>query len=109
MQAIGARGPRTFWGSLTGSQKRTVAAMGLVIVALHVVGFVVLIVMVAPRSYSLGASGVFTVGLGLTAWTLGLRTVAIAVLISLVASLIAVLRITGVQPKAAFSTASDTV
>jgi len=35
------------------------------------------------------------------AWALGLRTVAIAVLISLVASLIAVLRITGVQPKAA--------
>jgi putative ABC transport system permease protein len=43
------------------------------------------------------------------AWALGLRTVAIAVLISLVASLIAVLRITGVQPKAAFSTASETV
>jgi putative ABC transport system permease protein len=38
------------------------------------------------------------------AWGLGLRTLAIAVAISLVASLIAVLRITGVQAKTAFAT-----
>jgi putative ABC transport system permease protein len=43
------------------------------------------------------------------AWALGLRTLAITVVISLVASLIAVLRITTVQPKAAFTTASETV
>jgi putative ABC transport system permease protein len=41
------------------------------------------------------------------AWQLGLRTLAIAVAISLVASLIAVLRITEFQPKAAFATATE--
>jgi putative ABC transport system permease protein len=38
------------------------------------------------------------------AWQLGLRTLAIAVAISLLASLIAVLRIAGVQPRTAFAT-----
>jgi high-affinity nickel-transport protein len=47
--------------------------MGAVVVALHVVGFVLLIAIVAPHHYALGTSGVFTVGIGLTAYTLGLR------------------------------------
>jgi nickel/cobalt transporter (NiCoT) family protein len=64
---------RRFWRSLDAGQRRTMLAMAAAIVALHVVGFGVLIVFVAPRSYSLGASGVFTVGIGVTAWTLGLR------------------------------------
>jgi nickel/cobalt transporter (NiCoT) family protein len=38
-----------------------------------VLGFVTLIVLVAPSRYSLGASGAFTIGIGLTAYTLGLR------------------------------------
>ena len=36
-------------------------------------GFFILIALVAPYHYRLGASGTFTVGLGLTAYTLGLR------------------------------------
>ena len=62
-----------FWRSLTAGEKRTVLAMVAVIVALHAAGFGILVGLVAPRRYALGASGVFTVGLGITAWTLGLR------------------------------------
>jgi high-affinity nickel-transport protein len=47
--------------------------MAAVVVALHVIGFFILIALVAPHHYRLGASGAFTVGLGLTAYTLGLR------------------------------------
>ncbi|HKO26954.1 MAG TPA: HoxN/HupN/NixA family nickel/cobalt transporter [Solirubrobacteraceae bacterium] len=43
------------------------------VVGLHVLGFFLLIVLVAPHHYHLGASGGFTIGLGLTAYTLGLR------------------------------------
>src|SRR3954468_520996 len=44
-----------------------------VILLLNVVGWVVLAVFVAPRHYALGASGVFGIGLGVTAFTLGMR------------------------------------
>jgi nickel/cobalt transporter (NiCoT) family protein len=60
-------------GGLTLGQWRTVAAMFAVIAALHLVGFGLLFVVIAPRHLALGDSGVFTVGLGLTAYTLGLR------------------------------------
>ena len=55
------------------AQWRTLAGMAAVILALHVVGFFLLLVMVAPHDYSLGASGVFTVGVGIAAYTLGMR------------------------------------
>jgi high-affinity nickel-transport protein len=48
-------------------------AMAAVVVGLHVVGFGLLLVVVAPQHYAIGAGGVFGVGLGLTAYTLGLR------------------------------------
>jgi nickel/cobalt transporter (NiCoT) family protein len=60
-------------GSLDGGQWRTVAMMGAVVVGLHVVGFFLLIALVAPHHYRLGASGAFAVGTGVTAYTLGLR------------------------------------
>ena len=60
-------------GSLDAGQWRTVLGMAAVIVGLHVVGFVLLFAVVAPHEYSLGASGVFTVGVGFTAYTLGMR------------------------------------
>jgi len=44
-----------------------------VVIALHVVGWVTLAAIVAPRHYAVGASGVFGLGLGLTAYTLGMR------------------------------------
>jgi high-affinity nickel-transport protein len=47
--------------------------MGALVLGLHAVGFTILIAVVAPHHYALGASGAFTVGLGLTAYTLGLR------------------------------------
>jgi high-affinity nickel-transport protein len=60
-------------GALTGPEWRTVAAMAGVVVALHVVGFFILIAVIAPAHYKLGSTGSFTVGLGLTAYMLGLR------------------------------------
>ena len=59
--------------ALTRGEWRSLAGMGAVVVGLHVVGFVLLIAVVAPHHYALGGSGAFTVGLGLTAYTLGLR------------------------------------
>jgi nickel/cobalt transporter (NiCoT) family protein len=58
---------------LNPSERRTVAAMAGVVIGLHAIGFFILIVLVAPRHYHLGASGGFSIGLGLTAYTLGLR------------------------------------
>jgi high-affinity nickel-transport protein len=59
--------------SLTPAEWRRVAGMAAVIVGLHVVGFFILFVLVAPKHFSLGAQGAFTVGIGITAYTLGLR------------------------------------
>jgi nickel/cobalt transporter (NiCoT) family protein len=66
-------GLRAFWASLDGSQRATLCTMILVVLGLHVVGFLMLIALVAPRHYHLGSAGAFTVGIGITAYTLGLR------------------------------------
>jgi nickel/cobalt transporter (NiCoT) family protein len=58
---------------LTPSQWRTVGWMGALIVALHAIGFFLLFAVIAPHKFALGDSGLFTVGIGLTAYTLGLR------------------------------------
>jgi nickel/cobalt transporter (NiCoT) family protein len=60
-------------GALTQREWRSLAGMGAVVIGLHLVGFGILIAVVAPHHYALGSSGAFTVGLGLTAYTLGLR------------------------------------
>jgi nickel/cobalt transporter (NiCoT) family protein len=52
---------------------RTMLGMGGVVLALHVLGFALLVAVVAPRHYHLAGTGVFTVGIGITAYTLGLR------------------------------------
>ncbi|MGZ3357397.1 MAG: HoxN/HupN/NixA family nickel/cobalt transporter, partial [Isosphaeraceae bacterium] len=44
-----------------------------VVVLLHLFGWVSLLAFVGPRHYSLGNSGTFGVGLGVTAYTLGMR------------------------------------
>ena len=59
--------------SLAPEEWRRVGAMVAVILGLHALGFFILIALVAPQHYALGGSGVFTVGIGLTAYTLGLR------------------------------------
>jgi high-affinity nickel-transport protein len=47
--------------------------MILVVGGLHVLGFLTLIAVVAPSHYNLGVSGTFTIGIGVTAYTLGMR------------------------------------
>jgi high-affinity nickel-transport protein len=64
---------RLFWSSLDRGQRRTVALMVTVIAALHAAGFGILLLVVAPHHYSLGGSGAFSVGIGVTAYTLGMR------------------------------------
>jgi high-affinity nickel-transport protein len=64
---------KQLWASLDARQRRALFMMIAVVGGLHVLGFFTLIALVAPNRYGLGASGVFTVGVGLTAYTLGLR------------------------------------
>ena len=45
--------------------------MATVVIGLHTIGFFLLIAVVAPQHYQLGASGAFAVGTGATAYTLG--------------------------------------
>src|SRR3954464_11599918 len=47
--------------------------MAAVVIGLHAVGFFLLFAVVAPHHFALGDSGVFGVGIGITAYTLGLR------------------------------------
>jgi high-affinity nickel-transport protein len=60
-------------GALDAGQWRTLATMVTVVAGLHVIGFMTLISLVAPRHYHLGSAGAFTIGIGVTAYTLGLR------------------------------------
>ena len=60
-------------GSLTGAEWRRAGALAAAIIGLHVVGFVLLFVFVVPEHFALGTTGVFGVGVGVTAYTLGLR------------------------------------
>jgi nickel/cobalt transporter (NiCoT) family protein len=71
--ASGRPGLPAFWASLDISQKRTLALMVAVVVGLHVIGFLTLLALVAPRHYELGSGGAFSIGIGVTAYTLGLR------------------------------------
>src|SRR5881398_2463013 len=59
--------------ALTPAESRRAAALVAAVVALHVIGFGTLLVFVVPRHFSLGKEGVFGLGLGITAYTLGLR------------------------------------
>lgn len=60
-------------GALAAEEWRRAGVLAGVILALHVIGFATLFGLVVPQGFSLGAEGVFGVGLGLTAYTLGLR------------------------------------
>jgi high-affinity nickel-transport protein len=59
--------------SLSRREWARLGGMAAAIVGLHVVGFFILAVLIAPRHYNLGGSGVFGIGLGITAYTLGMR------------------------------------
>jgi nickel/cobalt transporter (NiCoT) family protein len=58
--------------SLDSAQRRTVALMTLVVLALHLVGFLTL-ALVAPAHYRVAGAGSFSLGIGMAAYTLGLR------------------------------------
>ncbi|MEV6873640.1 HoxN/HupN/NixA family nickel/cobalt transporter [Amycolatopsis sp. NPDC051128] len=58
---------------LSRRERVSIGAMAGVVLLLNVVGWVVLAMFVAPRHYALGTSGVFGIGLGATAFTLGMR------------------------------------
>ncbi len=66
-------GLRHFWSSLSTGQRRTLLMMAVVVAGLHVLGFAALIALVGPTLDRLGAAGTFTIGIGVTAYTLGLR------------------------------------
>ena len=57
----------------TRRDRRSILGTGLVVVLLHVVGWGVLVLAVAPHHYSLGGAGALGVGVGLTAYMLGVR------------------------------------
>ena len=59
-------------GALTPAEWWRLAAMLAVIVALHLLGWLTMALFVAPAQYSLGGRA-FGVGIGLTAYTLGMR------------------------------------
>jgi high-affinity nickel-transport protein len=59
--------------ALTPAEWRRALALAAVVVGLHAVGFFLLLVLVVPRDLSLGTGSVFGLGLGITAYTLGLR------------------------------------
>jgi nickel/cobalt transporter (NiCoT) family protein len=52
---------------------RSIGAMSAFVALLHVVGWGVLVFAVAPAEYQLGSTGVLGVGVGLTAYMLGVR------------------------------------
>ncbi len=60
-------------GPLSRSDRRSLWGMGGFVLLLHVLGWGVLILAVAPHDYRLGSTGVLGVGVGLTAYMLGVR------------------------------------
>jgi high-affinity nickel-transport protein len=58
---------------LSRHDRRSIGAMAGFVLLLHVLGWGVLIFAVAPRDYQLGSTGVLGVGVGLTAYMLGVR------------------------------------
>jgi high-affinity nickel-transport protein len=73
---VGARRSRAreVLASLTPGQRRTLLMMAVVVVGLHVVGIAILAVVVAtPGHDHLATAGNLTIGIGVTAYTLGLR------------------------------------
>jgi high-affinity nickel-transport protein len=62
-----------FRASLTPADWTSLAGMYSFILLLHLIGFGVLLAFVVPEGYSLGATGIYGVGVGVLAYTFGLR------------------------------------
>jgi high-affinity nickel-transport protein len=65
--------PASWRDALGRTEWIVLGAMTTFVILLHVVGWGMLLGVVAPQHYSLGSAGVFGVGIGITAYTLGMR------------------------------------
>ena len=70
---VGGSRLRAFLATLGPEDRRSLLGMYAFIVLLHVVGFGVLVFAVIPRHYDLGSSGAYDLGVGVLAYTLGMR------------------------------------
>jgi nickel/cobalt transporter (NiCoT) family protein len=70
MAMVGETGSRS---RLTSMEWGRVAGMGAFIALLHLVGWGTLLVLVAPEHYQLGNGKLFGIGIGVTAYVLGMR------------------------------------
>jgi len=76
MALAGSRATSAFgraWGALSARDRASLGGMCGFVLLLHVIGFVVLLAFVVPHNYSLGTSGIYTTGIGVLAYTFGLR------------------------------------
>jgi high-affinity nickel-transport protein len=65
---------RSIHGALTPAEWRRAGVLFFVIALLHAIGFFLLFAVIVPHQFDLGGStGVFGVGVGITAYTLGMR------------------------------------
>jgi high-affinity nickel-transport protein len=60
-------------GALSAAEWRRLGGFGGLVLGLHALGFGTLLLVVVPRHLSVGHAGAFGLGLGITAYTLGLR------------------------------------
>ena len=65
--------PASAPGRWTPQERRSIGGMSGFVLLLHLVGWGVLVFAVAPHDYQLGSTGVLGVGVGLTAYMLGVR------------------------------------
>jgi high-affinity nickel-transport protein len=71
--AVPDSGFARFRASLNREDRIALGGMYGFIVFLHVIGFGVLLAFVVPRGYNLGATGIYGLGVGVLAYTFGLR------------------------------------
>jgi nickel/cobalt transporter (NiCoT) family protein len=68
------RGNTASWTrKISPAEWRSITGMGVLILLLHLIGWGVLIAIVAPHQYQIASGQVLGIGLGLTAYTLGMR------------------------------------
>ena len=64
---------RSTGSGFSARERRSIVGMSAFVLLLHVVGWGVLVFAVAPAEYQLGSTGVLGIGVGLTAYMLGVR------------------------------------
>jgi hypothetical protein len=63
--SVKASRSRRLRSSLDRGQRRTLLMMLAAVASLHVIGFLMLFSLIAPRRYQIGPTGAFTIGIGL--------------------------------------------